>query len=69
MTGREGLVGEQGRAIGELAPDGKVAVHGEYWDARAVGGPIAAGTPVRVLAVGQRRIDVEPAVVAGEGSE
>jgi membrane-bound serine protease (ClpP class) len=63
------LVGEVGKTLSELAPDGKVLVHGEYWDARAVGGAIAAGTSVRVLAVGQRRIDVEPAVFAGEGSE
>jgi membrane-bound serine protease (ClpP class) len=69
LTGKEGLVGEVGKTLSELAPDGKVLVHGEYWDARSVGGAIAAGTPVRVLAVGQRRIDVEPAVVAGEGSE
>jgi len=69
LTGEEGLVGEVGKTLGELAPYGKVLVHGEYWDARAVGVPIASGTPVRVLAVGQRRIDVEPAVEAGEGSE
>jgi membrane-bound serine protease (ClpP class) len=58
MTGREGLVGEQGRAIGELAPDGKVAVHGEYWDGRSIGAPISAGSSVRVVAVHDRRIDV-----------
>jgi membrane-bound serine protease (ClpP class) len=69
LTGEEGLVGEIGKTLGELAPHGKVLVHGEYWDARSVGDAIAAGTRVRVLAVGQRRIDVEPAVDADEGSE
>jgi membrane-bound serine protease (ClpP class) len=69
LTGEEGLVGEVGKTLGELAPYGKVLVHGEYWDARSVGEAIAAGTPVRVLSVGQRRIDVEPAVKSGEGSE
>ncbi len=58
MTGHEGLVGEIGRAIGDLDPEGKVVVHGEYWDARSVGGTIAAGSKVRVVAVYDRRIDV-----------
>jgi membrane-bound serine protease (ClpP class) len=58
MTGYDGMVGEVGRAIGDLAPNGKVAVHGEYWDARATDGPIAGGSNVRVVAVHDRRIDV-----------
>jgi membrane-bound serine protease (ClpP class) len=33
-TGREGLVGENGQTLTELAPTGKIFVHGEYWDAR-----------------------------------
>jgi membrane-bound serine protease (ClpP class) len=66
LTGVEGLVGEVGKALSELAPEGKVLVHGEYWDARSKGAAIEAGTAVRVLAVGHRRIDVEP---ADEGSE
>ena len=66
MTGREGLVGEHGRAIGEIAPDGKVAVHGEYWDGRSIGAPIAAGSTVRVVAVHDRRIDV---VAVGDDEE
>jgi len=32
-TGGEGLVGEQGCAASALAPEGKVFIHGEYWDA------------------------------------
>ncbi len=66
MTGREGLVGDEGRAINELAPDGKVAVHGEYWDGRSMGGTIAAGSSVRVVAVHDRRIDV---VAVGDDEE
>ena len=68
MTGPEGLVGEVGRAIGELAPAGKVVVHGEYWDARSVGGTVAGGTRVRVVAVGDRAIEVVPVVDSVEGS-
>jgi membrane-bound serine protease (ClpP class) len=69
MTGREGLVGEEGRVINELAPDGKVAVHGEYWDGRSTGGVIAAGSTVRVVAVHDRRIDVVAVGGNKEGSE
>jgi membrane-bound serine protease (ClpP class) len=69
LTGVEGLVGEIGKTLSELAPQGKVLVHGEYWDAHTTGGPIATGTAVRVVTVGQKRIDVEPASDAGEGSE
>jgi membrane-bound serine protease (ClpP class) len=69
LTGQEGLIGEIGKTLNELAPDGKVLVHGEYWDAHSTGSAIAAGSPVRVLAVKQRRIDVELAEGADEGSE
>ena len=69
MTGREGLVGEVGRAIGEMAPDGKVAVHGEYWDGRSVGGAIAAKSAVRVVAVHDRRVDVVAVGDDEKGSE
>jgi membrane-bound serine protease (ClpP class) len=71
MTGEKGLVGEIGRALSDLDPNGKVLVHGEYWDARAMGGRIEKGSEVRVEAVSDRRIDVsnaEPAPAPGEGS-
>jgi len=67
LTGEEGMVGEVGKSLTEIAPMGKVLVHGEDWDARSTGAAIPEGTAVRVLAVGQRRIDVEPAEGAGEG--
>ena len=69
MTGRDGLIGNRGRAIGDLSPDGKVAVHGEYWDGRSVGGAIAAGSAVEVVAVHDRRVDVVAVGGDGEGSE
>lgn len=71
MTGKKGLVGEIGRALSDLDPDGKVLVHGEYWDARALGDRIDKGSEVRVESVGDRRIDVRfagPAAAPGEGS-
>jgi len=72
MTGSAGLVGEIGIALTDLAPDGKVMVHGEYWDARPTSGRIVKGSEVRVEVVGDRRIDVsslEPAAAPVEGSE
>jgi membrane-bound serine protease (ClpP class) len=58
-TGTEAMIGEIGKAITELAPDGKVFVHGEYWNAAAAQ-PVAAGAPVRVTAVKGLRLSVEP---------
>lgn len=66
MTGVEGLVGEIGTVLSDLDPAGKVLVHGEYWDARAAGQAIPAGAQVRVLSVGHKQIEVEPAEPAGE---
>ena len=58
-TGSEGMVGEIGSAITEVAPEGKVFVHGEYWDAVALR-PVAAGTRVRVTAIDKLKLTVEP---------
>lgn len=49
-TGREGLVGEIGTAQTDLNPEGRVFVHGEYWNAEAVE-DIPKGTKVRVIEV------------------
>jgi len=62
MTGKEGLIGEVGQVLVELAPQGKIAVHGEYWDARTeAAAPLPRGTLVRVVAVGGHDLLVEPA--------
>lgn len=50
VTGREGLVGEIGTAQTDLSPEGRVFVHGEYWNAEAVE-DIPKGTKVRVVEV------------------
>jgi membrane-bound serine protease (ClpP class) len=57
-TGLEGMVGETGRAIGDVAAEGKVYVHGETWDARSAA-PVASGADVRVLAVEGSRLVIE----------
>jgi membrane-bound serine protease (ClpP class) len=58
-TGTEGMIGLIGSAITELAPAGKIFVHGEYWDALAVQ-PVTAGTRVRVTAIDKLKLTVEP---------
>ncbi len=68
MTGKEGLVGEIGRVIGDLAPVGKIVVHGEYWDARSVGGTVEVGNNVRVVEVHDRSLDVAAVDDSLEGS-
>jgi membrane-bound serine protease (ClpP class) len=59
VTGSEGMIGETGTAITPLEPEGKVFVHGEYWDAVAVR-PVAAGGRVRVTGIKQLKLTVEP---------
>lgn len=59
-TGQEGMIGEIGVARTELAPSGKVFVHGELWNAVARG-DVAAGARVRVSAIDGLQLLVEPA--------
>ena len=60
-TGVEGLVGEVGTAVGDVAPEGKVFVHGEIWDAVSASGPLAKDSRIRVVRVEAMRLTVEPA--------
>jgi len=66
QTGVEGLRGEVGVVERPLSPEGTVFVHGEIWRAVAAGGPVAAGTRVRVVGVRDMVVDVEP--VDGSGA-
>jgi membrane-bound serine protease (ClpP class) len=60
-VGREGMVGEQGRAEVDVAPDGVVVIHGARWRARTNRAtPIGAGDLVRVVAVEGLVLEVEP---------
>lgn len=58
-TGPAGLVGEVGIVKTALAPEGKVFVHGELWNATCHT-PLGAGARVRVVRVTGLRLDVEP---------
>jgi len=59
VTGSEGMIGEIGTALTPLAPDGRIFVRGEYWNATAAS-PVAAGNRVRVTAISQLNLTVEP---------
>jgi membrane-bound serine protease (ClpP class) len=60
-TGVEGLRGEVGVVTQDLAPEGKVFVHGEIWNAISAGAALPKGTAVRVRTVDNMRLEVEPA--------
>jgi membrane-bound serine protease (ClpP class) len=60
VTGHDGMVGLEGRAETLLAPEGKVFVHGELWDAWSPT-KLEPGTPVRVTAVRGLRLEVTEA--------
>jgi membrane-bound serine protease (ClpP class) len=58
IVGQEGMVGESGIAKSDVYREGKVWVHGEYWNARSER-PIPAGARVRVVKVNGLTVDVE----------
>ncbi|PIP16262.1 MAG: serine protease [bacterium (Candidatus Ratteibacteria) CG23_combo_of_CG06-09_8_20_14_all_48_7] len=56
-TGKEGLLGEIGEARTDLAPEGTVYVHGEYWTARSLdNSPIKQGEKVKVEKISGRTL-------------
>jgi membrane-bound serine protease (ClpP class) len=60
-VGREGMVGEEGQAEVDVAPDGVVVIQGARWRARTNRAtPIGAGDAVRVVAVSGLVLEVEP---------
>lgn len=58
IVGEEGMLGEIGIAKTDIGKDGRVLVHGEYWNASAER-PIQAGARVRVTKIDGLRIEVE----------
>ncbi len=58
-TGWESMVGEIGVAKTDIAEEGRVFVHGEWWNAHSEQ-PISKGAKVRVVAVNGLVVDVAP---------
>jgi membrane-bound serine protease (ClpP class) len=57
-TGAEGMIGQEGIAVGDVHESGKVLVEGEYWEAMS-DLPIKAGDKVRVVGLENLKIRVE----------
>ncbi|MCM8807035.1 MAG: nodulation protein NfeD, partial [Candidatus Omnitrophica bacterium] len=49
ITGKEGLIGEEGKVISDLNPEGMIFIHGEYWKARSTSGIIPKNKKVKVV--------------------
>jgi membrane-bound serine protease (ClpP class) len=59
--GREWMVGELGRAVGDVDPDGTVLIREALWRARVNRAtPVVAGDPVRVIGLDGPVLEVEP---------
>jgi membrane-bound serine protease (ClpP class) len=55
------MIGEMGSATADVDPEGTVTVRGALWRARTNRAtPIAAGEPVRVVAIDGLLLEVEP---------
>ena len=61
VTGVEGLAGTTGTVTEELAPEGKVFVRGELWNATVTTGTVTVGARVRVVRADDLMLTVEPA--------
>ncbi len=59
LGGKEGLAGAEGRSVTDVFEEGKVIIHGEYWDAVS-NVPVAKGLKVRVIGVENLKVRVEP---------
>ena len=57
-TGKEGLVGEVGIASTTIAPEGKVAVHGEFWNAVS-DQPIEKGDKIQIIGTINLKVKVK----------
>ena len=57
-TGMEGLVGEAGTAATSISPEGKVSVHGEFWNATSDQN-IENGEKVQVIGVDHLKLKVK----------
>jgi membrane-bound serine protease (ClpP class) len=58
-TGQARMIGLPGKAVNDIAREGRVMVQGEYWWARTHT-PIAAGENVRVTGIDGMWLEVEP---------
>jgi membrane-bound serine protease (ClpP class) len=58
LTGKEGMMGEEGKAVTDIHEDGKVYIKGAYWNASS-DRLVEKGRMVRVVKVEGLKIKVE----------
>lgn len=63
ITGIEAMTGEIGESLDLLNPNGTVRVHGEIWRAISTSGAIGQGEKIRVVAIRDLTLLVEPLTV------
>lgn len=51
VTGREGMIGQQGKVVKPLTPAGIVTLKGEYWKAKSVNGNIEIDEDVEIVGI------------------
>jgi membrane-bound serine protease (ClpP class) len=51
VTGAEGMIGQTGKVIESLKPEGTIEIKGEYWTAKSMAGEIKAGDAVEVMEI------------------
>jgi membrane-bound ClpP family serine protease len=49
VTGREGMIGEQGKVVKPLTPVGVITIKGEYWSAKSVDDSIESDENVEIV--------------------
>ena len=49
VTGREGMIGQQGQVVKPLTPLGAITIKGEYWSAKSVDDSIEADENVEIV--------------------
>ncbi len=57
-TGMEGLIGEEGIATTSISPEGKISIHGEFWNAIS-DQSIERGERVEVVGVANLKLKVK----------
>jgi membrane-bound serine protease (ClpP class) len=59
VTGAEGMIGQAGKVIRPLQPEGMVKIKDEYWEARSVDGDIGADEDVEVVGMNGLVLEVK----------
>ncbi|MFA5180083.1 MAG: nodulation protein NfeD [Syntrophales bacterium] len=57
-TGKEGMIGAEGKTVTKVHEEGKVMVRGEYWEAFSET-PLEEGTRIRVVRIDNLKVKVE----------